>query len=405
MPKVMLTDRFTASAKPLNGDERTDFFDALVTGLCLRATKDRRSWSFCFTNPSDKKWTRLTLGTYPAISLAAARGKALEAKSQVDQGQDPRASSSAAANMTVAELVASYLVDPEKQALRSKASIERRLRKNVLPVIGEVKLSELRRRDVRNVIDPMMQRNVKVEAALTFANIRAVIRWAVQREYLEHNPLEGMEKPAVVSVRDRVLSDNEIFTLWNSLPGALASIQCQRVVKLCLITGQRVGEVAGMTRAELDLTAREWRLPGSRTKNAQPHVVPLSDLAIGIITEALADFGNAESVFPNGHDSLSAVAVGKAIIRAGNRFGIPRWSAHDLRRTVITEMARLGVAPIVLGHVANHRSTTRAGVTLAVYAKYTYDKEKRAALDLWAGRLAAIVGGKTATVTPMKAGA
>jgi Arm DNA-binding domain len=72
MPKVMLTDRFAAGAKPLNGDERTDFFDALVTGLCLRATKDRRSWSFCFTNPSDKKWTRLTLGTYPAISLAAA---------------------------------------------------------------------------------------------------------------------------------------------------------------------------------------------------------------------------------------------------------------------------------------------------------------------------------------------
>jgi integrase len=401
MPKVMLTDRFAASAKPLNGDERTDFFDALVTGLCLRATKDRRSWSFCFANPIDRKWTRLTLGTYPAISLAAARGKALEAKGQVDSGNDPRASDQAAANMTVAELVASYLADPEKQALRSRASIERRLRKNVLPVIGEVKLSELRRRDVRNVIDPMMQRNVKVEAALTFANIRAVIRWAVQREYLEHNPLEGMEKPAVVSVRDRVLSDDEIFTLWNSLPVALPSIQCQRVVKLCLITGQRVGEVSGMTRGEIDLSAREWRLPGSRTKNAHPHVVPLSDLAIEIIGEALADSGNAESVFPNGHGSVSAVAVGKAIIRAGKRFGIPRWSAHDLRRTVITEMARLGVAPVVLGHVANHRGTTHAGVTLAVYAKYTYDKEKRAALDLWAERLLAIVGGAAAKITPL----
>ena len=102
MPKVMLTDRFAASAKPLNGDERTDFFDALVTGLCLRATKDRRSWSFCFANPIDRKWTRLTFGTYPAISLAAARGKALEAKGQVDSGNDPRASDQAAANMTVA---------------------------------------------------------------------------------------------------------------------------------------------------------------------------------------------------------------------------------------------------------------------------------------------------------------
>jgi len=130
-------------------------------------------------------------------------------------------------------------------------------------------------------------------------------------------------------------------------------------------------------------------------------VVPLSDLAIEIIGEALADSGNAESVFPNGHGSVSAVAVGKAIIRAGKRFGIPRWSAHDLRRTVITEMARLGVAPVVLGHVANHRGTTHAGVTLAVYAKYTYDKEKRAALDLWAERLLAIVGGAVAKITPL----
>jgi Arm DNA-binding domain len=200
MPKVMLTDRFAAGAKPLNGDERTDFFDALVTGLCLRATKDRRSWSFCFTNPSDKKWTRLTLGTYPAISLAAARGKALEAKSQVDQGQDPRASSSAAASMTVAELVASYLGDPEKQALRSKASIERRLRKNVLAVIGEVKLSELRRRDVR---------------------------------------------------------------------------QCGLNLDISII---RAGNRFGIPR----WSAREWRLPGSRVKNGCAHVVPLSDLAIAV---------------------------------------------------------------------------------------------------------------------------
>jgi hypothetical protein len=67
-------------------------------------------------------------------------------------------------------------------------------------------------------------------------------------------------------------------------------------------------------------------------------------------------------------------------------------------------MARLGVAPIVLGHVANHRTTTRAGVTLAVYSQYTYDKEKRAALDLWADRLSAIVDGPAARIVPLHAG-
>jgi hypothetical protein len=65
-------------------------------------------------------------------------------------------------------------------------------------------------------------------------------------------------------------------------------------------------------------------------------------------------------------------------------------------------MARLGVAPIVLGHVANHRTTTRAGITLAVYSQYTYDKEKRTALELWADRLKAIVGTGVAAVVPLR---
>jgi integrase len=202
-----------------------------------------------------------------------------------------------------------------------------------------------------------------------------------------------------------VLSDDEIRTLWKSLPKALArSAQSQRIIKLCLVTAQRVGEVAGMTRAELDLKAREWRLPGSRTKNGHPHVVPLSNLAIGLIKDALEDTGEGAQVFPCGEGSLSPVAVARTFLRAyetskerpQGRFGIASWSAHDLRRTALTGMARLGVAPIVLGHVANHRSTTRAGVTLAVYSQYTYDKEKRQALDLWAALVDAIAGARIA---------
>ena len=76
--------------------------------------------------------------------------------------------------------------------------------------------------------------------------------------------------------------------------------------------------------------------------------------------------------------------------------------AHDLRRTVLTQMAALGVEPVVLGHVANHRTTTRAGITLAIYVKHSYDAEKRRALKLWADRLAAIVETGAAPVVPMR---
>jgi len=406
MPTVALTDRFCSTAKPIKG--RTDYFDETVQGLALRITEHgHRSWCFHYRSPHDGKRARATIGTYPATSLAAARGKALEARGHVHAGQDPRQvlAGQATVGMTVAALIDAYLADPEKAALRSKAEIERRLRKNVVPAIGMVKLADLRRRDVRNVTDPMLRRGVKIEATRVFEDVRGMVRWAVQNEYLDANPLDGMNKPAEATVSDRVLSEDEIHRLWNSLPEALArSVQCQQIVKLCLITAQRIGEVAGMVPAELDLKAREWRLPASRTKNAHAHVVPLSDLAIAIIKEAMADAGKGASIFPCGHGSLSPVTVGNVIRRANvrGRFGFSSWSAHDLRRTALTEMARLGVAPIVLGHIANHRSTTRSGVTLAVYTRYTYDKEKRAALDLWAERLGAIVGGKGATVIPIK---
>jgi integrase len=402
MPTVGLTDRFCAAAKALGG--RTDYFDETVQGLALRVTEGgHRSWCFHYRSPRDGKRARATIGTYPATSLASARGKALEARGHLEAGDDPRLvlAGQATAGITIAGLIDAYLADPEKAALRSKAEIERRLRKNVVPVIGEVKLGELRRRDVRNVTDAILRRGRKVEATRVFEDVRAMVRWAVENEYLEANPLDGMSKPAEGTSSNRVLSDDEIRTMWQGLPKALArSKQCQQIIKLCLATAQRVGEVAGISRSELDLKAREWRLPGERTKNGHAHVVPLSDLAITIIKEALAGAGDdVEYVFPCGDGALSPVAVARTILRAREtskkrpqgRFGIAAWCAHDLRRTALTGMARLGVLPICLGHIANHRSTTRAGVTLAVYSQYTYDKEKRAALDKWAERLSAIV--------------
>ena len=316
MPQVALTDRFCSTTKPTKA--RTDYFDVTVPGLALRITKDgHRSWSFIFTSPRDGKRARATLGTYPATSLAAARGKALEARGHVQAGNDPRLvlAGQATAGMTVAGLVDAYLADPEKAALRSKAEIERRLRKNAVPIIGAVKLAELRRRDVRNVTDAILRRGRKVEATRVFEDVRAVVRWAVEQEYLDANPLDGMAKPAEATSRDRVLSDDEIRTLWIGLPEALPrSVECQRIIKLCLVTAQRAGEVAGMVPAELDLKAREWRLPAERVKNNSAHIVPLSDLAIEIIKEAMADAGEGAPLFPAGKGSLPPAAVARTIL-------------------------------------------------------------------------------------------
>src|SRR5262249_13449348 len=146
-------------------------------------------------------------------------------------------------------------------------------------------------------------------------------------------------------------------------------------------------------RDELDLDERTWTIPASRSKNKHAHTVPLSNAAMEVIASAL-DGGYL-------FDNLPGHAVAKTIRLAQERFGIDHWTAHDLRRSAVTNMAKLGVTPIVLGHVINHRSVTKAGVTLAVYAQYDYAKEKREALELWANRLAAIVA-SGAAVIPMR---
>jgi integrase len=364
--RVQLTDRFCASAK--SKAIQTDYFDATVTGLALRVTsKGTRSWTFLYGTPR----RRLTLGRYPSLSLAAARSAALEVREGRTTG-------------TVAALAEIYLRSVKE--LRSAAEIERRLRKDVLPIIGHIPLRELHRRDVTRVLDA--KADAPIAARRAFADLRAMVRWAVARGDLDHNPIDGMQGPPTSKPRTRVLTDEEIRALWRSLPTALArSPTIQQIIKLCLITGQRLGEVSGLSLNEIDLNRRVWNIPAERTKNGHPHSVPLSEFALEIIGEAGGSFKVSRSV-----------NVSQAIQRKQAKFGIAQWTAHDLRRTALTKMAELGVAPIVLGHIANHRTTTKAGITLGVYVHHAYEREKREALELWANRLQGIISGEAKVV-------
>ncbi len=419
IPRISLTDRFCQHAKVLGG--RTDYFDDTVSGLALRVTvQGHRSWSFLFTSPRDGKRARATLGTYPATSLADARREALEAKGHVEAGRDPRdvLAAEEAGAMTVKGLIPLYLEKPHKKTGRPRKSIkeiERRLNRNVVPIIGSVKLADLHKRDVNRFVQPIMSRKRPVEATRVFEDFRAMIRWAAKQGYLDRNPIDGMEPPARSIEGDRVLNDNEIRTLWLGLPEALSrSKQCQTIIRLCLLTAQRVGEVAGIDISEIDLQKRAWNLPAARTKNGLAHTVPLSDLALSIIKAQISvlpeDYPDQGPLFPCGEGPLSPIVVARAILRANEtsrehpngRFGIAQWSSHDLRRTAVTKMGELGIPPIVVGHVINHSSVTRAGVTLRVYSHYTYEKEKREALELWADHLNAICKGATATITPLR---
>jgi integrase len=404
-----LTDRFCQTAKPLTDGKQTDYFDSLTKGLCLTASASTRTFYLIYTKPGDGKRARMKLGRYPEMELATARERARETRAGLDNGKDPIIEKRAvAASQTVADLVDNYITR-HAATKRTADAIGRRLRKNVKDVVGGVKLAELHRRDITRCIDAVTDRGAHVEANRVFEDLRAMLRWAKGRGDIDADLIGGMKKPTETAPRDRVLDAEEIAAFWNALPGADMRESTRRVLRLCLVTGQRVGEVSGMTRDEIDLDKAIWTIPAERAKNKTEHVVPLSEMALGIIRDQLADNAALAArkgrevpawIFPGpgARAPVTGHAIAKALKREeaqdGTIFGLQAFTPHDLRRTMATHMEELGVSPFIIGHALNHVSITKASVTSRVYARYDYGREKREALELWAERLKGIIAGK-----------
>jgi integrase len=393
--KVDLTDRFISSLKAQ--DKPTDYFDSKAKGLNLRVTPNGiKAWSVMFTSPKNGKRARLSLGTYPATSLTTARTRAVEARGHVEGGVDPRTLAEkpgkAGGPMTVAMLAGSYL--KHASTLRSYDEIRRKLHTNILPVIGDMSLAALHRRDIHRVLDPIKERGSPAMAMKVFTDVRAMLNWAVERGYLDHNPCAGMREGGASKPRERFLNEEEIALLWPAFSSFKPDVAW--ALKMALVTGQRIGEVAGMTVEELDLEKALWTLPAERSKNAHSHTVPLSDMALKLIQEAM----------PKTNGRLigrSADHVAQALIYRIGKLPVQNWTAHDLRRSVCTHLAKMGFPPVTIGACVNHRTHTKSGVTQSTYIKYDYAREKREALDAWAERLSAIISGNAAKVIPLRA--
>jgi integrase len=183
--------------------------------------------------------------------------------------------------------------------------------------------------------------------------------------------------------------------LWHEWPAVLPE-PVGVALKLALVTGQRIGEVTGMMTDELDLFERRlWRIPAARSKNGHAHEVPLSTMALELVDHG--SHGGYGRIFPAELSHLP-----QTVYRFRDRFSVKDWSPHDLRRTFASELASLGVAPHVIGYCLNHRTTTKAGVTMGIYVHYSYEAEKRQALELWADRLEAIVTGDASKIIPLR---
>ena len=218
--------------------------------------------------------------------------------------------------------------------------------------------------------------------------------WLISQRVIDTNPCATIDRPRTSAPRERVLSDDEIRSFWkacDTLTPAFAA-----VFKLMLITGQRRGEVAGMTRDELN--ANVWTLPPARTKNKRTHTVTLPPLACAVI--ASVKQGDKYVFTYNGRTPVGGFVIAKQRLDAAMP-GVAPWRLHDLRRNAVVGMARAGADLHVIERVVNHQSGTFKGI-VGVYQRHKFESECARALEAWERLLISIVEPTAANVIPLR---
>jgi integrase len=437
MPTIKLTDAFVKAFKAEPGQRIAEVRDGGEPGLELRASASgTKSWRYHYTRRADGKRRAVHVGRYPAISLQRARQIARKYRVGVEdesQRSDPAGDVQARKRAdTFADLADEWMSRKaaKSRGERTRLDDQSALKLHILPEIGGMKAAEITKRDINRLLDGVSAKpdarsgragaRMKHRPHKCFEVIRAVYRWAVGVGELDVDPTAGMKPGTEASQsRERELSPDEIRQLWAALerapeakpttkglplgqkavaPGELPMLRATALaLKLALVTGQRIGEVAGTAIAELELNsvAPVWTIPSRRSKNRQAHRVPLSALAVRLIGEARALAPDSPWLFPNpeGRGPISAHAPTRALARARPAIGLPDFRVHDLRRTAATRMAEMGIAPHTISLVLNHVSARKGTITGKVYVQYSYDREKREALEAWGARLERIVAG------------
>ena len=381
----MLTDARVAAIKPPAAGQE-EHRDTKVTGLRLRVgTSGKKTW-IVRARAGDKVINR-KLGSYPAMKLAAARGAAETLLQAIAKD-----GSTEAADRTFGAVADAWLQKKraDRKRNRSVDHQQRQLERHVLPRWRDRKVGDIKRADVRDLIDGI-EGNILPNRIL--ALVRTIFRYALSRDWLEASPAEGISKPKDETERDRFLDMEEVRRVWEAT--ALLGYPAGPFIRALLLTGQRRTEVAGMRWNDLDLDAATWMLKSGDTKAERAHLVPLSAPMLKLL-EPLPRLG--EFVFTtDGETHITDYAKRKARLDtflAGSGDALEPWTLHDLRRTVSSHMARLGIPTDIRGRVLNH---ALQGVTERHYTPYDFAPEKRSALDRWAAELMRAVDGKRQT--------
>jgi len=400
--QARLTATRVQNLKP--GNRQRDVSDPECRGLTLRIEPNgSKTWLFRYK--WRKQTVRLSLGAVSQYnSLRDARKAAGEHRGMLERGIDPRTARAPRRPAPLNHLTTALPRNPNSIEFLAHEFLERHVKPNrrhpayVQRVLEHDILPEWQGRDARTVtprevvelLDKIVARGSRVMANRTAGLLGQLFKFGIHRAIVDDSPVKllyrpgGREKP-----RERAFSDAELKAFLGNLDDACRFQKLPHVLRLLLLTLQRRGELALAEWREFDFKARTWRIPDAHAKSGKGHVVPLSEWAIEELQKLKVMAGESRYVLPNA--DMTAPADPKYITRSVarclkrfNKHGVAAFTAHDLRRTGRTGLAKIGVKIDIGERVLNH---ARERIE-ATYDVHGYIDEKREALEKWAKYLA-----------------
>ncbi|MBA6421815.1 integrase family protein [Pseudomonas sp. 5Ae-yellow] len=408
-----LKEHFLKRLKYDPKNPRQEFLDPPVYGQGTFGVRvNKRSIAYILLYSFHGKPRRLTLGSYPKMSLADARAKSTHAAQLVEQGIDPGKKKTLElfeyrTSPSVADAVDTYLVWA-KANKKSWKEDERMLKNDFVKSIGDMKLQDVKRKQILALLDDKAK-TAPVAANRLQAVVRKLFNFCVERDIIEATPLVKMKSIAKETPRERALNRHEIVWFLKRLASPTITVATRFALLLSLMLAQRSGTIAAMRWVDLDFDQGIWDRSGSFEKNNNPIATPLSFPVSKILQHLhhlqavkLEKNGNIEEPSPwvlPGRDRTShqtQPSLNRAMRRLYDTYvansdlvksegllriaeGYPRPTAHDLRRTATTHMSGRGLGKDIRGRILNHADLS----VDAIYDRYAYFDEKATALNDW----------------------
>jgi len=378
-----------------------DISDPERRGLVLRI-EPTGSKLWLFRYKFDGKPHRLSLGSYPGMSLALARAEAQAHRELLDRGIDPRtarrgrrpaplsAAPVSGGKHSVEFLAHEFLEGHVKPNRRRPEYVESILARDVLPAWQGRDARTITPREVIELLDGIVARGSRVMANRVASLLAQMFKFGIHRAIVENSPVMllyrpgGKEKP-----RARAFSEEELQAFLHNLDDACRFQRLPHVLRLLLLTLQRRSELALAEWREFDLKAKTWAIPDAHAKTGKGHILPLSDWAVRELEKLKVMASGSRYVLPGTDKSapIDPKYITRGVARCLKRFkghGVAAFTPHDLRRTGRTGLARLGVKVEIAERVLNHARERME----ATYDVHEYLDEKRQALEKWANYLA-----------------